>query len=925
MPGRVVCPRRGYVPLWAGLGALPWILSAFSVCLPTPAAHAQSSAQSGTSIDDHPARVEDSESGRVANERWNIVGAAKGASGTARTHTVPLFLSAATDRTEGVLRIINRTAEAGEVTIDAFDDAGRRYGPLTLSIDGYATTHLTSTDLESGNADIGLAGATGSGQGDWRLVLTSDLEIEPLRYARVGGFFTTLNAVAPVADGMHRVATLNPGYNTNQVGRLRLANLTDGEAEATLRAVDGEGTPGGALTVNIPASGARTYTSTELESGNAQGLVGALGPAESKWRVTVETDQELVAMSLVSSPTGHLTNFSAAPSDGREDTHLVRLLPPASDARGRQGFVRVINGSDGAVEVSMTADDATAWEYDAVTLALGGKAATHFNTNDLEQGNESKGLSAGVGAGEGDWRLEFTSAEEIGVLSFVRTRRGFVTAMDGVAAEAEDGSHRYYLPFFHAADHTGQESRLRLGNAGDEEAAVTIRAMDDRGEGAPGGSVGLALDAEGTLTLTAGQLERGAEGLTGQLGEGSGSWQLFVAADRPLEVIGLGHADDGLLENLSRGVSGYRPWALAADLVVESFSASETSLLEDETFTLSATVHNRGDHESPPTTIRYYQSDDETIATSDTELESDALGKIPPGGSRDSTASLNAPTAGSYFYGTCVEAVGEETDATNNCSASVTVTVTTVAAGNPDLVVRSPTISEDNPEANETVTLSVVVENLGDAGAPQTTLRFYRSTDATITTTDSLVGTNSVGELAISGTSQESISFQAPSTPGRYNYGACIDGVSGESDTTNNCSSAVDLAVGSSSTFGAMLSDLIINEGVCEGAEAWFSVDHASLPDAEAAVLEVCRSNSAKPARCGGSGQGWFRQCAAVVFGSDAVGQDCGTSGGGGTTRTRAEKVALDACGIDFSNCRVEGAACNSIPASQTQAPDAGR
>ena len=57
------------------------------------------------------------------------------------------------------------------------------------------------------------------------------------------------------------------------------------------------------------------------------------------------------------------------------------------------------------------------------------------------------------------------------------------------------------------------------------------------------------------------------------------------------------------------------------------------------------------------------------------------------------------------------------------------------------------------------------------------------------------VGTDAVGALAASGTSAGSISLTAPSTAGAYYYGACVDAVTDESDTTNNCSSSVTIAV----------------------------------------------------------------------------------------------------------------------------------
>ncbi|CAI8037914.1 hypothetical protein GBAR_LOCUS21177, partial [Geodia barretti] len=35
----------------------------------------------------------------------------------------------------------------------------------------------------------------------------------------------------------------------------------------------------------------------------------------------------------------------------------------------------------------------------------------------------------------------------------------------------------------------------------------------------------------------------------------------------------------------------------------------------------------------------------------------------------------------------------------------------------------------------------------------------------------------------------------APSAPGTYHYGACVDAVAGESNTANNCSTSVQVTV----------------------------------------------------------------------------------------------------------------------------------
>ena len=116
------------------------------------------------------------------------------------------------------------------------------------------------------------------------------------------------------------------------------------------------------------------------------------------------------------------------------------------------------------------------------------------------------------------------------------------------------------------------------------------------------------------------------------------------------------------------------------------------------------------------------------------------------------------------------------------------------AAPAPDLVVDTPTVDTSAPAAGARFTLSATVRNQGNGASDSTTLRYYQSSDSTITTGDTEVGTDSVFRLEASASGAESISPTAPST-GTYYYGACVDSVSGESDTTNNCSSAVTVTI----------------------------------------------------------------------------------------------------------------------------------
>ena len=117
------------------------------------------------------------------------------------------------------------------------------------------------------------------------------------------------------------------------------------------------------------------------------------------------------------------------------------------------------------------------------------------------------------------------------------------------------------------------------------------------------------------------------------------------------------------------------------------------------------------------------------------------------------------------------------------------------ATSSPDLVVSSPSVSDSSPSSGGRFTLRATVRNQGDGPSASTTLRYYRSSNSTISTSDTPVGADSVGALAASGSSSESINLTAPSSAGTYYYGACVESVSGESNTNNNCSSGVRVTV----------------------------------------------------------------------------------------------------------------------------------
>ena len=232
--------------------------------------------------------------------------------------------------------------------------------------------------------------------------------------------------------------------------------------------------------------------------------------------------------------------------------HPIPLVMSA-DSAAQQGFVRIINRSRRRGTVRIDAFDDNGRSFGPAFLSLEAGQTRHFNSEDLEDGNSSKGLSNGVGNGSGNWRLNLTTDLDVRTRAYVRTSDGFLTSIHEVANEEDEGSMRYRVPTFNPGKNESQESRLRLVNVGDGTARVTISGLDDQGEPPSGGSVRLTLPAGAASLLSARELEQGAQGISGQLEAGRGKWQLSVSSDQPLQVMSLLFSrNTGNLTNLSR-------------------------------------------------------------------------------------------------------------------------------------------------------------------------------------------------------------------------------------------------------------------------------------------------------------------------------------------------------------------------------------
>lgn len=229
------------------------------------------------------------------------------------------------------------------------------------------------------------------------------------------------------------------------------------------------------------------------------------------------------------------------------------------------------------------------------------------------------------------------------------------------------------------------------------------------------------------------------------------------------------------------------------DLVVESPLVEDSSVEPDRDFYLRTTVANRGVEKTEATTLRIYRSVDSEISPSDREVERYSVSALGVGRRADKSGFLSVPsTAGVYYFGACVDPVSGEANTRNNCSESIRLLVGVGA----DLVVESPLVDDRRLEANRPFQLRTTVANQGVTIAEATILRVYRSVDAEISRSDRELERFSVNSLRVSGRADKSVILHLPAASGTYYYGACVDAVSGEANTMNNCSKAVRVVVG---------------------------------------------------------------------------------------------------------------------------------
>ena len=366
---------------------------------------------------------------------------------------------------------------------------------------------------------------------------------------------------------------------------------------------------------------------------------------------------------------------------------------------------------------------------------------------------------------------------------------------------AAAGQCRVQLPYVAPASSGFDRTLVRVSSDVAHEVRVQVTGYDDTGRRF--GPKPLSVAPRGVVTLTSATLEEGFPGFDG-LGDGAGWWRLVLSAGQPFRAGTYYRTADRFMSELTAPVIAAENPAGRYRSDVEFFNpgsnTEKVSLLRLANTADSAaevTIAGRDDsgRAAPGGTVRLNLPARAAVTLSARELESGAgrlTGRLGDGvGKWRLTVTADRPLlVMSLLHAT---QTGHLANLSTVASAELTRTPPSPGTA-PDLrVVVSP---PGTYGPGQSFPLDATVLNSGVAASAATTLRWYLSTDSTISTTDAAVGAAAIARIEAGGSRNAPLLRRAaPFTRGIYHYGACVDPVCGESDTTNNCSSAVPVTV----------------------------------------------------------------------------------------------------------------------------------
>jgi subtilase family serine protease len=237
------------------------------------------------------------------------------------------------------------------------------------------------------------------------------------------------------------------------------------------------------------------------------------------------------------------------------------------------------------------------------------------------------------------------------------------------------------------------------------------------------------------------------------------------------------------------------------DLRMVSLSFSPAQLDAGQSLTISESVVNQGLVDAGAFRVGVFISEDAEITTADTLLGFRALGGLLIGEQSPVSAPLVVPASlgsGEFYVGAIVDHEDDvlESDEENN-SILALGTVLLFVPPLPDLATVAVSFSPSVAQSGDTITVVERIRNDGNAAATNFRVATYLSTNASISTSDVLLGSRMVTSLAVGAENDSLNAYPLPPGlgSGSYTLGVIVDDlmIVQEPDEGNNLLAAPGL------------------------------------------------------------------------------------------------------------------------------------
>jgi CARDB len=230
--------------------------------------------------------------------------------------------------------------------------------------------------------------------------------------------------------------------------------------------------------------------------------------------------------------------------------------------------------------------------------------------------------------------------------------------------------------------------------------------------------------------------------------------------------------------------------APSVDLYVSGDPVYPHTVAPGGTFTALCLVEG---YSSVSSTLKYYLSSNSTLDASDTYLGSDSVGSVSPECSSTETENFVLPTwvsDGTWYIIFEVDANNQVAEANENNNTDYFSFPVVTPPSDPDLYINSTSHTPSLVQEGDLVFVKCTVKNQGGTTAGSSTLKYYLSSDSTLSGDDTYLTSRTISSLAPGAVSTEqSYRYSVPTnSPDRIYFIMVADANSqvSEEDENNN-------------------------------------------------------------------------------------------------------------------------------------------